>query len=56
MTPPKRIRLLSACRDHLYNEVKRTLATDKEIRSIRHLDKKIGDWWVKQVDKKEVVS
>lgn len=45
---PKRIRLVKACRDHLYSEVKRTLATDKEIRSLKLMDKKIDDWYIKQ--------
>jgi hypothetical protein len=51
MTPPKRIRLLSACRDHLYNEVKRTLATDKEIRTLWQLDKRVSDYYVSLVNK-----
>jgi len=55
MTPPKRIRLKEACRNHLYNEVKVTLANDKEIRTIRELDKKVSDWWVRQVEQKETV-
>jgi hypothetical protein len=41
MTLPKRIRLMKSCYDHLYGEVKRTLATDKEIRNLRELQAKI---------------
>lgn len=48
---PKRIRLKQACRDHLYDEVKRTLATDKEIKTLRELDKKVSEYYVRQVKK-----
>lgn len=41
MTIPRRIRLLQACHSHLYGEVRRTLATDKEIRALRQLGEKI---------------
>jgi hypothetical protein len=50
MTLPKRIRLIKACRNHLYNEVKRTLATDKEIRALRELDGKVEKFYLKQVE------
>ena len=35
---PKRIRLLQALRFHLYNRVKETLATDKEISNLYGLN------------------
>jgi hypothetical protein len=53
---PKRIRLVKACRDHLYSEVKRTLATDKEIRSLKFMDKKISDWYESQAGATELCS
>lgn len=46
-TLPKRTRLLIACREHLYNEVKLTLATDKGIRALRNLDNKIEQHYVR---------
>lgn len=52
MTIPKRIRLLQACRNHLYGEVKRTLATDKEIRALKYLDGKVEKYYVKQTEVK----
>lgn len=41
MTLPRRIRLLQVCKTHLYNEVKQTLATDKELRSLHGLNTRI---------------
>jgi hypothetical protein len=48
MTLPRRIRLLQACKTHLYNEVKQTLATDKEIRAIRNMDDRISKYYIRQ--------
>jgi hypothetical protein len=45
MILPKRIRLKKACREHLYNQVKKTLATDKEIRTLRELDRKVSEYY-----------
>lgn len=38
---PKRIRLLNAVKKHLYDQVKTTLATDKEIKAIKGLNARI---------------
>lgn len=46
MNPPKRIRLLKACRKHLLKRVIITLATDKEVRTIREMDSRISDYYV----------
>lgn len=56
MLLPKRIRLLQTCREHLYNEVKKTLATDKEIRALREMDKRIGDYYLRLVGATELCS
>lgn len=41
MTLPKRIRLLKSVKDHLYNEVKVKLATDKEVKDLKNLASRI---------------
>jgi hypothetical protein len=51
MTLPKRIRLMKSCYNHLYGEVKRTLATDKEIRSMRELQSRIEKAYMNQAKK-----
>ena len=51
ITLPKRVRLLKVLHTHLYDEVKEKLATDKEIRSLRYLDKKIGDYYMRESTK-----
>lgn len=56
MKVPKRIRLIKACRNHLYHEVKVTLATDREIRNLRSLDKRVGDWYERQAGATELCS
>jgi hypothetical protein len=38
MTLPKRIRLLKVLHSHLYDRVKNTLATDKEIRHLQSIN------------------
>lgn len=48
---PKRIRLLKNCKDHLYSEVREKLATDKEIRSLKEMNKRIENYYVKQTEK-----
>ncbi len=48
MKPPKRIRLAINCRDLLYSEVKNKLATDREIKALKFLDKKVSDYYVRQ--------
>lgn len=40
-TIPRRLRLLQECYNHLYSEVKITLATDKEIRDLKYLSNSI---------------
>jgi hypothetical protein len=49
MNLPKRIRLAKACHSHLYNEVKTTLATDKEIKALKHLSGKVENYYLRQV-------
>jgi hypothetical protein len=42
MELPKRTRLLIACRDHLYSEVRKTLATDKELRALHKMNSMVS--------------
>jgi hypothetical protein len=53
---PRRIRLYKACHAHLYSEVKEKLATDKEIRALRHLDKKVSDYYVRVNEQKRTLK
>jgi hypothetical protein len=48
MQLPKRIRLLKVVQSHLYGEVKTTLATDKEIRSLKDMNRRLENYYVKQ--------
>jgi hypothetical protein len=41
MATSKRKRLLIACRDHLYSEVKTKLATDKQMKILADMEKKL---------------
>jgi hypothetical protein len=43
---------MKSCYNHLYGEVKRTLATDKEIRSMRELQSRIEKAYMNQAKKK----
>lgn len=44
---PKRVRLLMAVKKHLYDQVKTTLATDKEIKAIKGLNSRIEKYYDK---------
>jgi hypothetical protein len=53
---PKRTRLLLACRDHLYGEVRKTLATDKEIRALHRMNSMVEKHYVRLVQPKKITQ